>query len=34
VHWVGTPGEHPATSEAVVELLDAGIRAGTGHTLA
>ena len=33
VHWMETPGEHPAACEAVEELLDAGVRDGTGHVL-
>ncbi len=33
VHWVETPGEHPATCEAVEALLDARIRPRMGLTL-
>ena len=33
VHWVETPGEHPAACAAVEALLDAGVRGETGHTL-
>ncbi len=33
VHWMGTPGEHPAACDAVAERLDAAIRYGTGRVL-
>ena len=33
VHWMGTPGEHPAACDAVAELLDAAIHDGTGRVL-
>ena len=33
VHWMGTPGEHPAACDAVAERLDAALRDGTGRVL-
>ncbi len=33
VHWMATPGEHPAACEAAADLLDVVIREGTGRVL-
>ena len=33
VHWIGTPGEHPAACDAAAERLDAALRHGTGCVL-